>query len=145
MTNYLIIGYGNTLRSDDGAGQKVATIVAAWKLKNVRSLAVQQLTPELAADIAEAEAVIFVDAIAASKNPQVTIQNLESGDNHYSCGHSFNPRSLLNFTQAVYGRVPPSYWLLIPAENFEFGETLSLTTQNGIKLALNKLQEMVNK
>jgi len=58
----LLIGYGNTLRSDDGAGQKIANIVSEWNLPQWRSLSVHQLTPELALDIAQADLVIFVDA-----------------------------------------------------------------------------------
>jgi len=34
--DYLIIGYGNTLRGDDGAGPRVAEAVAGWGLPNVR-------------------------------------------------------------------------------------------------------------
>jgi hydrogenase maturation protease len=58
----LIIGYGNSLRSDDAAGIKVAETIATWQLPHVRSLAVHQLTPELAAELAAVELVIFVDA-----------------------------------------------------------------------------------
>ena len=35
----LIIGYGNTLRSDDGVGPRLAQTVADWRLPGVRSLA----------------------------------------------------------------------------------------------------------
>jgi hydrogenase maturation protease len=62
----VVIGYGNTLRSDDGAGQQVATLVEDWQLPQVRSLAVHQLTPELAAELATAQMVIFVDAYPES-------------------------------------------------------------------------------
>ena len=47
----LIIGYGNDLRSDDGAGIRAATMIAARDLA-ARVIACQQLTPELADDIA---------------------------------------------------------------------------------------------
>jgi len=58
----LLIGYRNSLRSDDGVGQKVATIVEDWEVPELRSLFVHQLTPELVTDIAQVELVIFVDA-----------------------------------------------------------------------------------
>jgi len=60
--DYLIIGYGNTLRGDDGAGPRVAEVVAGWSLPNVRAISAAQLTPELAEALAGAEVVIFVDA-----------------------------------------------------------------------------------
>jgi hypothetical protein len=61
----LVVGYGNTLRGDDGIGYRVAEAVAKWQLPQVRSIAVAQLLPELAADIGEVEIVMFVDAIVA--------------------------------------------------------------------------------
>ena len=60
----LIVGYGNDLRSDDGAGVIVARKVAVlWP--QARVIVVHQLTPELAEDIAMAGKVIFVDAFVA--------------------------------------------------------------------------------
>ncbi len=35
-----------------------------------------------------------------------------------SLGHLGEPRSLLALTQAIYGKIPPAYWILIPAVNF---------------------------
>ena len=58
----LVIGYGNTLRGDDGIGPAVAEAVAALGLPGVRVIVAHQLTPELAADLADAQLVVFVDA-----------------------------------------------------------------------------------
>jgi hydrogenase maturation protease len=60
--NTLVIGYGNSLRGDDGVGPLVAEQVAEWNLPDVRSLSVHQLTPELASEMALAKTVIFIDA-----------------------------------------------------------------------------------
>ncbi len=40
----LVIGYGNTLRSDDGVGQRVATLVEEWELPYIRSYANCQIS-----------------------------------------------------------------------------------------------------
>ena len=143
--NFLVIGYGNTLRSDDGAGQKVAEKIAEWELPEVRSLAVHQLTPELAEKIAQADVVIFVDAVATnSENPvSVRIQQLQAADDNPSLGHSCNPRSLLSVTQILYGKVNRAYWVLIPAVNFDFGEEFSSLTQQGIDIALNQVKKII--
>ncbi len=58
----LVIGYGNDLRCDDGAGRAVADRIEAMALPGVEVRSVQQLAPELALDIACAETVVFVDA-----------------------------------------------------------------------------------
>ncbi len=143
--NFLVIGYGNTLRSDDGAGQRVAEKIAQWKLPGVRSLALHQLTPELAENIAKADAVIFIDAVATnSENPvSVKIQQLQAEDENTSLGHSCNPQGLLSFTQILYGKVIPAYWVLIPAVNFDFGEEFSSLTQRGIDIALNQIKLII--
>ena len=143
--NFLVIGYGNTLRRDDAAGQRVAEKIAQWELPGVRSLAVHQLTPELAENIAQADAVIFVDAIATnSENPvSVQIQELQAEDENTSLGHSCDPRSLISFAQILYGKVTKAYWVLIPAVNFDFGEEFSSLTQQGIDIALKQVKQLM--
>jgi hydrogenase maturation protease len=58
----LVIGYGNTLRSDDGVGQRVAEAVTALSLPDVKTVSCDLLTPEWADPISQAKQVIFVDA-----------------------------------------------------------------------------------
>ncbi len=144
--NYLVIGYGNSLRGDDGAGQRVAELVNDWQLDRVRSLSLHQLTPELAADIAEAETVIFVDATSPTEEPSTQIQvvpiQAQSTPTHWA--HFQDPRSLLALTQRVYGTAPPSWWILIPAVDFEFSEQFSAITQQGIIDALIQIKELIN-
>lgn len=144
--NFLVIGYGNTLRSDDGAGQIVAKKIAEWELPGVRSLAVHQLTPELAENIARADTAIFVDAVATnSESPvSVKIQKLQPEAENTSFGHSCNPRSLLALTEILYGKVIKAYWVLIPAVNFEVGEELSSSTQRAIDIALNQVKQLID-
>ncbi|NET29693.1 hydrogenase maturation protease [Okeania sp. SIO1I7] len=169
MAKILIIGYGNTLRSDDGAGQQVAELVAEWKLPNVRSLPVHQLTPEFAEPISQAELVIFVDAYPATSEQGLQIHQLcvppspqtppsphtshtshtpERGElesQGLNIGHTGDPRSLLALSQFVYNNVPPAWWILIPAVNFEFGEDFSRETSQGITDALAQIQQIVVK
>lgn len=143
--DYLVIGYGNSLRSDDGAGQLVAEAVAEWGLATVRSLARHQLTPELAADLADADAVIFVDAVVAFDQPeaQVQVEPLAPRHQRDTLGHAVDPRSLLSLTQTLYDKTPRAYRILIPAFSFAFGEALSPTTQARVEQALEKIRALV--
>jgi Ni,Fe-hydrogenase maturation factor len=61
----LVIGIGNLLRGDDGVGGLLA--------EEVGGRSVQQLTPELAAELAELEVVVFIDAwlAPAGAKPQL--------------------------------------------------------------------------
>lgn len=142
---YLIIGYGNTLRSDDGAGYRVAETIDQWNLHSVQAMAVHQLTPELAASIAEAETVIFVDAVVVSSDasPEVTVECLESDDNPAFTGHVINPRSLLALSELLYQSSSQAYQILIPAFVMDLGETLSPSTQQYCQIALTKIKEFI--
>lgn len=144
--NVLVIGYGNTLRSDDGAGQVVAEKIGQCELPGVRSLAVHQLTPELTDDIAQADTVIFIDAVATSaENPvSLKIEQIQAQDDHPNFGHSCNPRSLLSWTQVLYGKVTKAYWVLIPAVHLDFGEEFSDITQRGIDASLNQVKQLIS-
>ncbi|MGJ3249237.1 MAG: hydrogenase maturation protease [Elainellaceae cyanobacterium] len=153
---YLMIGYGNTLRCDDGVGYRVAEIVAGWNLAGVRSLSVHQLTPDLADDIAKAEVVLFVDAGTSSElavesiTPTFTERfgsptgsptgNFAEGFS----GHYAEPRSLLCVTHLLYDTIPTAYRVLIPAVDFSFGETFSSVTQSNMSLALAKIKDLIN-
>ncbi|WP_239121578.1 MULTISPECIES: hydrogenase maturation protease [Spirulina sp. CCY15215] len=134
----LAIGYGNTLRGDDGAGQAVAEAIAALSLPEVRVRSLHQLTPDLAADIAEVDRVFFIDAILWGEeiSPRVRIHGLTPQEQNSSLGHYCEPRSLLAWSELLYDRLPSAYWVLIPGLNFAFGETFSDVTQGGIAVAI---------
>ena len=147
MSKILIIGYGNTLREDDGAGQIVAREIAKQDLNNVKCLAVHQLTPELAADISKASKVIFVDALISngSESEKITVKPIKKPLlANISTGHVGYPRSLLSLTQALYtSNTPPAWSVLIPAVNFEFGEEISELTQQGIRDAIAAIKRLI--
>jgi hydrogenase maturation protease len=75
----LVIGYGNTLRGDDGVGPRVAEAVERLQLPGVRTLICQQLSPEHAEMISQAERVVFVDA-AVDGPKEVQLRELVPGD-----------------------------------------------------------------
>ncbi len=147
----LVIGYGNSLRSDDGAGCRVADIVASWGLLHVRSLSVHQLTPELAEPIAQSQLTIFIDACVDSNLSDIKVCNVAdlAGDlaklSLAGMGHQFDPRSLLLLVQQVYGKNPVAYLLLLPAVNLDFGEKLSDITCQGVEQAVDFVKTLCTK
>ncbi|MDZ7991369.1 MAG: hydrogenase maturation protease [Nostoc sp. EfeVER01] len=134
------IGYGNELRSDDGIGPRVAR---ALQLSNVKSIAVHQLTPELAQALANSDLAVFIDACLASENSQVQVQSLLPNSSNVIAGHTADPRSLLALTQAIYGYCPPAWWVTIPGENFELGENLSPLAEQGIEIAIDQINHLI--
>ncbi|MEO1211217.1 MAG: hydrogenase maturation protease [Cyanobacteria bacterium J06638_20] len=140
----LVIGYGNTLRGDDGVGYQIAEAVLDWHIAGVHSLPCHQLTPELAADIAQAQQVVFVDAAIAPTTPppEITLESLHPDKDLAFTTHTATPSALLALTQWLYGTTPTAYQLTIPAIAFDMGETLSPMTAKGKALALERLRQL---
>lgn len=138
----LVIGYGNGLRGDDGAGPQVAAAVAQWNLSGVCALSFPQLTPELADAIAQARLVIFVDAVAGPARA-VQVRELAPRDGARSTGHTSDPQALLALTRAVFGRCPRAWLVTIPAMDFEVGQPLSSVAREGIPAALEQVRNLV--
>jgi hydrogenase maturation protease len=137
----LVIGYGNTLRSDDGAGPYVAEAVEALKLPGVQVLAAGLLTPELADPIARANTVVFVDASVEAETP-IGLRRLAPAESSQILAHAADPRTLLALARDVFGHAPDGWWLTLPAESLEIGEGLSATTLSFANQAIAEISKI---
>lgn len=133
----LVIGYGNTLRRDDGVGPRVAEAVAALGLPAVQGLACALLTPELAEPVAHADAVVFVDASVGGP-AEVQLRPLDTSEPSRILAHSADPRAILALARDVFGHAPPAWWLTIPAQDLGLGEELSGLARRGWKSRCGK-------
>jgi hydrogenase maturation protease len=138
-TGVLVIGYGNTLRGDDGVGPKVAEAIAALNLPGVQTLVCPLLTPELADPISQAEKVIFVDA-AVDAPEEVQWRRLEPNESSQIMAHAADPRTMLALARDVFGHVPEAWWLTIPAVELGFREEFSPAVQRDFRVAVKKIQ-----
>lgn len=132
----LVIGYGNDLRSDDGAGRVVADRISALQLPRVEVRSVAQLTPELALAIATVDTVVFVDAsveVAETTATTVTAEPVSpSAMTHFS-----TPASLLGMTATV-GPVPSqAIAISIPVTDLSLGFELTPMTEIGVAKAVD--------
>jgi len=128
----LVIGYGNTLRRDDGVGVRVAEALSADKrLSHVDVLAVHQLTPELALDLAIASVVVFVDADAEGDPGAVAVRELPAvpedgvGAEPGASSHHVGVAELLGLARELTGRAPGATVVAVGAADFGAGEGLS--------------------
>jgi len=137
----LVIGYGNTLRGDDGVGPRVAETLEAMHLPGVKTLICQQLSPEHAAPISLADTVIFVDA-AVDSPKQVQLRRLQPSDTSQLMAHAADPRTMLALSRDVFGHVPQAWWLTIPAVSLEFSESLTPKARLGFAEAVDKIQKL---
>ena len=143
MFKSLIIGYGNSLRSDDGIGVCVAEMVDNWNLPNVRSLANHQLIPELAAELAQVDLAIFVDACQSADKNAVEVHSLKPSNSIELKSHFSDPEALLSLTLALFGKYPQAWWVIVPVTNFELGECLSPLAKRGIEQALKQIRGLL--
>lgn len=142
MADVLVIGYGNELRSDDGAGPATARAVDELGLPGVRALALPQLTPDLACEIAEARAVIFVDARPAEGPCAVEVLALVPSAPRPVGSHASDPQALLALAHALYGRCPPAWLVAVPGAQFDLGTELSPVTQAAVAEAVQHIQAL---
>lgn len=142
----LVIGYGNTLRSDDGVGQRAAQAVADWHVPNVRAITAHQLMPELVEDIAQARLVIFVDANSDLDAPDVDMSAVVpvATSVHAAMTHAANPGTLLALAQALYGRRPEATLVSIHVASFDLGDSLSPTAQHNLAKALREIHSRLH-
>jgi len=131
----LVIGYGNTLRRDDGIGPTVAGDVERMRLPGVLTVACHQLTPELADPLSRAGAAVFVDAAVGHPGP-VRMRRLIASGSSQILAHAADPRGLLALARDAFGRAPEAWLLTVPAEDLGFGERLSRTAKRGLREAV---------
>ena len=125
----LILACGNTLRSDDGVGPKLA----AWaeerfrQESEVRVISRQQFTPELAELIAAADSVLFVDSSASPPPGRVRLLPVSS-----------------RVTRSLYGSIKSHAMLLtVGIGSTELGETFSAPVEAALPRARGILEKAV--
>ncbi|MFQ6537910.1 MULTISPECIES: hydrogenase maturation protease [Aphanothece] len=134
-----VIGIGNPLRGDDGVGPRLA--------EQVGGRSVHQLTPELAAELAPLQRVLFVDAWpvppAAAARPLPRLDPLTSACSrgHAGISHHLDPAHLLAITAALYGRAPRAALLRVPAYAFQHGTEFSPPLLASLPAAQELLQQ----
>ncbi len=129
----LVIGYGNCLRQDDGAGLLLAARLAdalAARGANTRRVTAHQLTPDLAFDVmaGDVDGVLFVDARVAldAEDTAVRVEPVPTGSlPSPSLGHHAGPAVVLAYCTALGGPPPPAWLITAPGFSFGCGEGLS--------------------
>ena len=143
----LVLACGNSLRSDDGVGPKLAT----WAEErfreepDVRVVSRQQWTPDLAQDIAAADSVLFVDSSVDSIPGRVCLSPVQSNrGNGDAATHSLEAHELLGLTRSIYGSIASHAMLLtVGASSTELGETLSDRVEAALPRARGVLEKAV--
>ena len=141
-TQRLILACGNPLRGDDGAAWHLAEQAQSIGLpNNVRLILQQQWTPELAEDIAQASAVLFIDCSLATPPGSVTLQPVTPAETQPSyLTHHLDAPALLLLAQSLFGQTPTrADLLLIGAQSLDHTDGLSGPVQAALPKALELL------
>jgi hydrogenase maturation protease len=141
----LVVGYGNSLRGDDGLGwHAVALLAADARLAGAEVLARPQLTPELAEDVSRAALVVLVDARAGGAPGEVTVRRVApAGPACLTWSHRLDPPSLAGLAGALYGAVPPVFLVSAAVATCELGERLSPALERALPRVVDAVAGIV--
>jgi hydrogenase maturation protease len=141
----LVIGYGNSLRGDDGVG-----VVAAEQLSEilqnsqVKVLVRQQLTPELASEMSKADRVIIIDAAKGERPGQIIVSKIEPDNDPSTFTHELRPSTLLACAQELYGRHPATFLVSVTGYSLDFSEELSQPVKRVMPEVLARVRELID-
>ncbi|MGD0542686.1 MAG: hydrogenase maturation protease [Tepidisphaeraceae bacterium] len=141
----LVIGYGNVLRGDDGAGPAAAEELRDHlPLPVAKVLAVHQLLPELVEPLSRSKLAIFIDADWETPAGQVRKKKLTpTHDDGGAIGHHQSPENLLNMACDVYGHAPPAVLFKVGGADFGFQQGLSSSVRHAMPQLVREVLEAV--
>ncbi|MGK7888006.1 MAG: hydrogenase maturation protease [Leptolyngbyaceae cyanobacterium] len=141
---FLVIGYGNEDRGDDGVGPYVAKSIFNWQLPWAKTIAVSELSLDLVASIATSRYVFFVDAchyacaqtvqVAPIEPSGIPTSGTEDGD------RPCTPASLLSLAQTLYQRQTQAWAIHIAATLFVPHSRMSALAYHGCDRALSTIE-----
>ncbi len=123
----LIIGYGNPLRGDNGAGWYVAERLAG-EIDDpaVRIVMQHQLMPEFAEAVSQVGRLLLIDAAEGARPGAVAeIPVTPAETTGRPMTHHMTPENLLAWARDLYGRFPETTLFTITGGDFSHTEDLS--------------------
>jgi hydrogenase maturation protease len=142
----LVIGYGNELRGDDGAGFHLARRLAGDpRLDGTRVIARRQLTPELALDISRARLVVFIDASRLLAPGEVSSAAVHAATGTGASGaeapysHHMTAEALLGLAAELYGSAPQAMTVSVGVAGTDFGSELSPEVEAAVPQAADEV------
>lgn len=141
----LLLACGNSLRQDDGVGLRIAE--AAEQLipaSRLRIVAAQQFTPEMAADLAATDLVIFVDACAADAPGAIRVSPVEASAESPET-HRLDPPALLAMASSLCGHTPAhAFALTVGAGRFGYGTEIAGPVRQAIPRACRLVTNLLS-
>ncbi len=140
----LVLGWGNSIRGDDGFGPWVVDALLRRGLDSAADLvAPPQLAPEHADAVARASRVVFIDASRDLPPGRLEMRAISPCAANPLLPHRLSPEGLLALAERLHGAAPPAMLICAGGETFEFGEGLSETTRRAAAAAVARVESLI--
>jgi hydrogenase maturation protease len=145
MAEAVIIGYGNPLRGDDALGWRAVEELDRTLAGNeVETLAVHQLTPELAETVSRARLVVFIDAaVDLAPGERASKEIFARAQRPGAFTHEFTPETLLGLAATLYDARPRAFLISLGVSSTELGDGLSEELRTGMPALLKQVRTWV--
>jgi Ni,Fe-hydrogenase maturation factor len=126
LAQFAVISFDRHPDTSTHVAQQVTERLKAFGLQNLSTINVDDLTPELAGQLARVDYAIFIDSPSSGNRVRVKVRALEAlgnepaGSSIPATGHSCDPGSLLALTHSAYGRHPQSWLVQVYMPKIEF-------------------------
>lgn len=145
----LILGYGNTLRGDDGLGCRAAERLEHLGGRGgIRVVAAHQLGIDFAELVADAELVVFIDASRDGLPGELrtsSVKTLPAGEAEAVMTHHLTPEALLAVSRALYGGSPEAVAVTLTGAAFDLSEELSPIVEAELPGVVKRVEALVRK
>lgn len=120
------IGFGNTIRSDDGLGPYIIAQLEQrlCRYDNFTFITLHQIDLALAPSLIEYNEIIFIDA-AVDIDDEVIIEKIIPAQTFAFTTHTGSIQQLLHIASKLYSAVPICRIMRVRGHEFGFGEELS--------------------
>lgn len=141
MSRPVVIGFGNTLRKDDGAGVYAAERVAA-EVGGVDVFVVHELTPELALSLSGRELVVFIDA--STRAAGLTVRTVVAASLTHRPDHALLPDDIVSLCGGLFPPGPRNVLAIeVPAFDCAFGETMTPAAERMVDLCVMLIRDLL--
>jgi len=130
----VIVGFGNTLRGEDGFGVDVLEELEKHSLADTKLISIFQLTPELALELQEFDEIVFVDAAHSESNHYALACNLEK-PNQNTLSHHISIWMILSILNTLYECFPKYQIYSMLTNNYDVIENREKYQQNIMQTA----------
>ena len=140
----LVLGYGNRSRMDDGVGWFVVEHLEKLALPGIELHASHQLEVDHAELISRFDTVVFVDAAIPQSPLPVSRAVVKPRFQSHAVAHYLAPADLLELALTLFGRAPHGILFSIRGSDFNFGTTLSPSTERAAHEVICQIQQLLS-